>query len=43
MYIRAERENGYRIQGYYFQSSVSDCIARNREREGKVRMTLQWN
>ena len=37
-YIRAARDNGYRIHGYYFQSSVSDCIARNRKREGKARI-----
>ncbi len=40
-YIRTARENGYRVQGYYFQSSVSDCIARNREREGKARVPDQ--
>ena len=40
-YIRVARDNGYHIQGYYFQSSVSDCIARNRRREGKARIPDQ--
>ena len=40
-YIRIARDNGYHIQGYYFQSSVSDCIARNRKREGKARIPDQ--
>ena len=40
-YIRAARDNDYRIQGYYFQSSVSDCIARNQKREGKARIPDQ--
>ena len=37
-YIRAAKDNGYCIHGYYFQSSVSDCIARNQKREGKARI-----
>lgn len=40
-YIQAARDNGYRIHGYYFQSSVSDCIARNQKREGKARIPDQ--
>lgn len=40
-YIHAARDHGYHIHGYYFQSSVSDCIARNREREGKARVPDQ--
>lgn len=40
-YIRAAREYGYRIHGYYFQSSVSDCVARNRKRQGKERIPDQ--
>lgn len=40
-YIHAARDYGYHIHGYYFQSSVSDCIARNREREGKARVPDQ--
>lgn len=37
-YIRAAKDNGYCIHGYYFHSSVSDCIARNQKREGKARI-----
>lgn len=37
-YIRAARENNYHICGYYFQSSVSDCIKRNKQREGKAKV-----
>ncbi|MDE7253431.1 MAG: ATP-binding protein [Acetatifactor sp.] len=40
-YIRAARDHGYRVQGYYFQSSVSDCIARNQNREGKAKVPDQ--
>lgn len=40
-YIRVAWDYGYRIHGYYFQSSVSDCIARNRKREGKARVPDQ--
>ncbi|MBD5473326.1 MAG: ATP-binding protein [Lachnospiraceae bacterium] len=40
-YIRVARDNNYRIHGYYFQSSVSDCIARNRKREGQARVPDQ--
>ncbi len=40
-YIHAARDHGYRVQGYYFQSSVSDCIARNQNREGKAKVPDQ--
>lgn len=40
-YIQTARDHGYRIHGYYFHSSVSDCIARNRKREGKARIPDQ--
>lgn len=40
-YIRAARDHGYRVQGYYFQSSVSECIARNQNREGKAKVPDQ--
>lgn len=40
-YIHAARDHGYHVQGYYFQSSVSDCIARNQNREGKARVPDQ--
>lgn len=37
-YISLARANGYRIIGYYFQSGISDCIARNEMREGKAKV-----
>ena len=37
-YIIPAKENGYRIIGYYFQSSISACLERNQEREGKARL-----
>lgn len=37
-YIRVAKDYGYCIHGYYFQSSVSECIERNRKREGKARI-----
>lgn len=40
-YIRVSKDHGYRVQGYYFQSSVSDCIARNQNREGKAKVPDQ--
>lgn len=40
-YIQIARDHGYRIHGYYFHSSVSDCIARNQKREGKARIPDQ--
>ena len=35
-YIRIAKESGYRICSYYFQSSIGDCLARNRMRAGKA-------
>ena len=35
-YIQAARENGYEIEGYFFQSLVKDCIQRNSRRLGKA-------
>jgi predicted kinase len=29
---------GYRIIGYYFKSSINDCLERNRRREGRARI-----
>lgn len=37
-YIKLAKENGYRIVGYYFQSSISECLSRNSMREGKARV-----
>ena len=34
-YIIAAKEYGYEIKGYFFQSVLGDCIARNRIRTGK--------
>ena len=35
-YISRAKENGYRVIGYYFQSSVSACKERNSRRTGKA-------
>ena len=37
-YIDAAKERGYRVIGYYFQSSISACKERNSRREGKARV-----
>lgn len=37
-YIRAAREYGYAVEGYFFQSVLSDCLERNRRRTGKARV-----
>lgn len=37
-YIRKLQENGITIKGYYFQSSIQDCLERNRERMGKEKI-----
>ena len=37
-YIAAAKEHGYRVIGYYFQSSISACKERNSRREGKARV-----
>ena len=34
-YIDLAKENGYRVIGYYFQSSISACKERNSRRTGK--------
>lgn len=34
-YIQILRENGLSIKGYYFQSNINECLARNKLREGK--------
>jgi predicted kinase len=38
-YIMPAKEAGYYIKGYFFQSIVSDCIARNQARSGKARIS----
>lgn len=35
-YIKAAREHWYRIEGYFFQSIVRDCVERNSHRSGKA-------
>ena len=35
-YISLAKENGYRVIGYYFQSSISACKGRNSQRTGKA-------
>jgi len=37
-YIALAKAEGYRVVGYFFQSVISDCIARNRNRIGKLRV-----
>lgn len=34
-YIPAAKETGYRVVGYFMQSRLQECIARNNTREGK--------
>jgi predicted kinase len=35
-YIRAARDAGFSVVGYYFQSKLQDSIARNNQRSGKA-------
>lgn len=35
-YIKAAKEHGYYIEGYFFQSVVRDCVERNSRRTGKA-------
>ena len=35
-YIDPAKIHGFRVIGYYFRSSLSECMARNRQREGKA-------
>ena len=37
-YISLAREHGYRIVGYFMESKIKDCIARNALREGTARV-----
>lgn len=37
-YIQSARERGYRVVGYYFQSSISACRERNRQRDAKEQL-----
>ncbi len=40
-YIVAAKAAGFRIRGYYFQSSVRDAIRRNHERSGARRIPVK--
>ena len=37
-YILPAKEAGYRVIGYYFQSSIADCKKRNSRRSGKAQV-----
>ncbi len=37
-YIRSAKENGYKVVGYFMQSKLQECIARNEKREGKAKI-----
>ena len=37
-YILRAKENGYRVVGYFMQSRLQECIARNEQREGKEKV-----
>ena len=37
-YISVAKAAGYRVEGYFFQSILQDCIKRNNHREGKDRI-----
>ena len=37
-YIPTAKEHGYRVVGYFMQSRLQDCIARNDRREGKEKI-----
>lgn len=39
-YIATARAAGFAVIGYYFDSSVSECIARNNRREGAARIPV---
>ena len=37
-YTSMAREHGFSVVGYYFQSKINDCLARNNERSSKQRV-----
>ena len=41
VYIRAAREAGFRVVGYYFRSMVEDCMRRNEQRPAEQRVPLK--
>ena len=42
-YIAIGKENNYKIIGYYFKSSIPECIERNEKRENKIPRTAVAN
>lgn len=42
-YILAGKENNYKIIGYYFKSSIGECIERNEKRKNKIPRTAVVN
>lgn len=42
-YISAGKENNYKIMGYYFKSSINECIERNEKRKNKIPRTAVAN
>ena len=41
VYIRAAREAGFRVVGYYFRSRVEDCLRRNERRPEDQRVPMK--
>jgi predicted kinase len=41
VYIRAAKDAGFRVVGYYFQSSVADCRRRNEQRPPAQQVPLR--
>ena len=39
-YIPAARAAGFRVAGYWFESTIEECRARNEQREGKAAVPL---
>lgn len=37
-YIVPAKAHGYRVEGYFFQSLLEECVERNNRREGKARI-----
>lgn len=42
-YIKAGKENNCKIIGYYFKSSIRECIERNEKRKNKIPRTAVAN
>ena len=42
-YISTGKENNYKIIGYYFKSSIRECIERNEKRKNKIPRTAVAN